>query len=81
MKIVRVDWLDSSMTEGWHGMNFDAQLKPVVSKCVTVGRLLANTKKAVTLAGSWGTHPDQACAVMTIPRCAIRSIVELEQVP
>jgi hypothetical protein len=44
--------------------------------CVTVGFVIHDTKFSITIAGTKAT--DQACSAMTIPKCAITKIYDVE---
>ena len=77
--VVHVEWVDSSMPDGWQPASLKGDMKMKVCRCYSVGLLLSSTKESVTVAGHWGEDPEQACGIMTIPRCAIKSIVTLEK--
>ena len=76
-KLVRVHWEDSARPIGqWQWV--DAYEMPDVVECVSVGYLIADTKKAVALApnlGDVGHDRQQASGIIRIPR---RSILRMD---
>jgi hypothetical protein len=67
-------WKDSSyLCDGWHEKDRARRHKP--TDCVSVGLLIAKTKKKVILA--MGSTPDQFGDVFAIPRSAIRKMWKL----
>ena len=74
MDLVLVEWLDSRRGEGWVRLD---ELESSVTKCRSVGWIIAKDRKSVTLAGHLGENPEQCCGDITIPRCAISGITPL----
>lgn len=72
-KAVQVDWVDSNGTNGW---TRGVCNKPTT--CVSIGYLIAESKKAITVAGTITIESDpQKHSDITIPRCAIKKIKPL----
>lgn len=75
--LLYVEWLDSAGQRGWHGQK-DIDNAPAF--CRTVGWLLLEDKRAVTLVPTHSEYSDSAPSVMdpvTIPRRAITRRVKL----
>lgn len=72
LKIAEVHWIDSISGTGWT-LTEDYERDNVVD-CFTIGILIDDGEKSVTLAQNLGFEPEQVCNTMTIPRCAIQSI-------
>jgi hypothetical protein len=75
-KIVRVEWEDSCLPiSRWQWVDdYDA---PEIVRCVSIGFLIADTKKAVAVAPNLGDlekERPQASGIIRIPRSAIRKI-------
>lgn len=69
MKIVLIEWLDSNISQGWHGSS-EQDYGPL--KCQTVGFLVGEGEDYVALSGSTSeSDASDACDVMTIPKIAI----------
>ena len=73
-KLVLVEWLDSRRGEGWVRLD---ELESTITRCRSVGWLIAKDAESLTLAGHLGENPDQCCGDLTIPRRAIRKITPL----
>ena len=82
MDIVRIDWLDSHEVSNWVHLNDLGPIEP--QPVITVGVLLGEADHAVRVTGHYAleTKGDiaQACGVMTIPRCCIRSIITIDRI-
>ena len=76
MKIVVIDWVDSVRASDWVLME-DVNEKSL--DCVSIGFLIKETNKHVTIAQNYGENPEQVCNLMTIPKCSIRNIRELKE--
>ena len=74
-ELVLVEWLDSRRGEGWVRLN---ELNGTVTKCKSVGWVVAKDTESLTLAGHIGEDPEQCCGDLTIPKCSIRSITPLK---
>lgn len=78
MKLVRVEWLDAhGIVSGWEALD---ELKTLpVYVCTTVGWLLEDTERLLTLAQTAARPEDETTDAIvdgriTIPRCAVRSV-------
>lgn len=71
MELVLVEWLDSRRGEGWVRLD---ELAGTVTKCRSVGWIVAKDEESLTLAGHLGKDPEQCCGDLTIPKRAIDSI-------
>ena len=67
-KLVIVEWLDSRRGEGWVRLD---ELESTVTRCRSVGWIVAKDAESVTLAGHLGENPDQCCGDLTIPNRAV----------
>ena len=76
MKIVVIDWVDSIRAFDWTLIE-DVDEKSL--DCVSVGFLLKETDKHVTIAQNYGLKPEQVCNLITIPKCSIRNIREIKE--
>ena len=74
LKIVIVEWVDSSFSEGWVGKDeFDYGISYITS----VGYLVHETKEFISIALNVGNN-GQISDVMNIPKVAILSITDLK---
>lgn len=70
---IRIEWTDAvRVEEGWHQPRSHE-----TEGCVTVGMLVEETKKAVTVALSRDPVSGDVCSTITIPRNAIAEMREL----
>jgi len=67
-KLVLVEWLDSRRGEGWVRLD---ELDSTVTKCRSVGWIVARDSASITLASHIGEDPEQCCGDITIPSRAI----------
>ena len=78
-QLVRVEWEDSARpVSAWEWVS-DYQL-PKAVVCISVGYLVAKTKRAIALApnlGDLGREEVQACGIMRIPRSAVRKVKKI----
>jgi hypothetical protein len=78
-KLVMLEWEDSAQPiDGWQWV--DDYRVPEIVKCVSVGFLIAETKKAYALApnvGDIGRERIQASGIIRIPRSAVLKVVRL----
>ena len=74
MKLVLVEWVDSSFAQGW--MNKETISQHTVSSCVSSGILVAGNEEQITIVQSAGK--DQYGDGITIPKCSIKRIRQLE---
>lgn len=73
-KLVMVEWLDSRRGEGWVRLD---ELESTLTKCRSVGWIIAQDKESLTLAGHLGDNPAQCCGDLTIPKRAINKTTAL----
>ena len=71
MKLVLVEWVDSSFMQGW--MHKSVIKNHSASKIASVGILANNTKDHVTIVQSMSNKDDRGDGI-TIPKCAISRI-------
>jgi hypothetical protein len=72
--LVFVEWLDSRRGEGWVRL---AEMESSVTRCKSVGWIVARDSDSVTLASHMGENPDQCCGDITIPKKAILTLIQL----
>ena len=73
---VWIEWLDSKSTLGW---NYPEDITTGRLECITLGFLVGEDDTAVQVAASVSAT-DNADNVITIPRCAITKLQEVEWV-
>jgi hypothetical protein len=73
-KLVLIEWLDSRRGEGWVRLE---DLESTVTRCRSVGWIVARDAASVTLAGHLGESPEQCCGDLTIPARAILKMIPL----
>lgn len=71
-KLVLVEWLDSRRGEGWVRLD---ELEGTITKCRSVGWIVAKDAVSVTLASHLGESPAQCCGDMTIPSRSVLRVV------
>ena len=78
-RLVRVEWEDSAGLGRWRDLQVVKKEEPLV--IVTVGYLLRDDEKGITIAGSWDSQsmPNVADATV-IPRSAVRKVESLRRV-
>ena len=76
MKIVVIDWVDSVRAFDWTLME-DVEEKSL--DCISVGFLLKETDRHITIAQKYCIKPEQVCNLITIPKCSIRNIRKIKQ--
>ena len=78
-RLVLVEWEDSQRPlAGWGWI--DELAAPDPSNCISVGYLVAENKAAINIAGTVADldyQRHQACGIVTIPRRAIKRIMDL----
>ena len=72
MKILYIEWWDSSRTPGWNDAHTGAPML-----CVSVGMLVHRDKKWITISASYNGGT-QYCDQMTIPMSAVKKIRRIE---
>ena len=73
MKIVKINWIDSTTQGGW--IEKDAWVAPKTD-CITVGFLMEDKEDYISVCQSY--HEDQYGEVITIPRVSITKVKELD---
>lgn len=80
LKVISVDWIDSSSNGGWMPMKDRAY--PLNLKCSTIGYLIHEDRESVRVSSSIAFDNDEAAdsfnAAITIPRVAITRIRRLK---
>lgn len=78
MQIVKIEWVDSISSSGWEGENSAKDIRP--GNATSVGYLLDSGEDYVTITQNYigDKGQEQMCNVMSIPRCAVKSIVYLD---
>ncbi len=80
MKIVRIEWSDSSRTAGWHR---PGQYNDTLDlKCTSIGVIVDRGKDHVTIASNFAWQVGKGydvCDTMTIPRSAITKTVPIAE--
>lgn len=76
-KIVVIKWIDSVRAFDWTLLD-DVDEKSL--DCISVGFIINENEKVVTIAQNYGIKPEQVCNLITIPRCSIISIEELKNI-
>jgi hypothetical protein len=74
VELVLIEWLDSRRGEGWVRLD---ELDSTVTRCRSVGWIVARDRDSVTLAGHLGENPDQCCGDLTIPQKAMLRMTPL----
>ncbi len=72
--LVKVDWIDSSTTRGWHSREDAKNPDHTGIACVSVGFVVRDTKENITVCGTIGQDGDCLDAI-TIPRGCIKTRV------
>jgi len=75
-KPVLVEWVDSSLIEGWTFTEEISHRKPLFIE--TIGWLIHQSKKQLIVSSSLGKNPDQACGTINIPIVSINQIKEID---
>jgi hypothetical protein len=77
-RLVLVEWVDSGEGRGWTPIE-DIVREPMV--CRSVGWLIHETEKGITVAAHYGSEEDgrspQVCGDMLIPKVAVLSVKDL----
>lgn len=72
---VLIKWVDSKgVSNCWELLDELEPMQPCL--CLSIGFIIEDTKEYVTIAQSM--EESQVCGRMTIPKCAIKSIQDLE---
>lgn len=66
MKVIYIEWLDSSSTHGWQKNIPNSTLK-----CTSVGYLIDETREKLTMAMSHDVDNNNYCQFMEIPKRVI----------
>lgn len=75
--VVKIEWVDSISGSSWEGINSAKDIRP--GNAVSVGFLLDAGEDYVTICQNYigDKGQEQICNTMSIPRVAIRSIVNI----
>ena len=73
--IIVIEWVDSVRAFDWTLLE-DVDEKSL--DCISVGFLLKETDNCVTIAQNYGIKPEQVCNIITIPKCSIKNIREID---
>lgn len=78
MQIVKIEWVDSISNGGWEIERSAKDIHP--GHVTSVGYLFDCSDDYVTIVQNYIGEEgmEQACNVMSIPRCAVKSIVYLD---
>lgn len=75
MQMIRVEWIDSNMTSGWHASELQ-NYAPM--HCTSVGFRVHEDEIVIVVAGSIAPEAGADVAdVMVIPKCCVQQIREL----
>jgi hypothetical protein len=77
VQLVLVEWLDSRRGEGWVRLDELGDLS--VTRCKSVGWIIAKDSSSLTLAGHIGENPEQCCGDITIPTKSILKTINLRE--
>ena len=72
MRLALIEWEDSAFAQGW--MSREAVKCHIVSTCISVGLLVAENKKQITIIQSASMGKDQYGDGITIPRSCIKRV-------
>ncbi len=72
MKTVYLEWVDSIMSPGGSWADLEHVKKRKLDRCCTIGFVVNETKKEITVIGSHSRSTDEVAGSITIPKCAIR---------
>ena len=77
IKIVKIEWIDSISNGGWEVEKSAKDIRP--GNVVSAGILFDEGEDYITIAQNYigDKGQEQACNVMSIPRCAVKSIVNI----
>ena len=80
MKTVRIDWVDSCVSDTrWQLLeDFDTDIEPI--NISTYGMVVKENDDYIVVAQSYGTNPPQICSTMSIPKGYIKKITEIEEI-
>lgn len=76
-KMVLVEWVDSVRNSGWDARKIHAEMK--ASICTSVGYLLFDGEDNLVIYQSWDAANNSCGMSLTIPKIAVKSMVELRR--
>ncbi len=79
MKLVLIQWVDSAFAQGW--MSRESIDAHKLSKCISVGLLVAESDEQVTIMQSASVDKEQYGDGITIPKCSIKRMRQLKVAP
>ena len=77
MKAVKVEWIDSTSDNGRWCLSQDVDIHPV--ECITLGFIVEDNDRFITLAQTLGKNPEQFCQMICIPKSAIRNMIVIDK--
>ena len=79
-RVVWIEWVDSAQCDGWEPIDaILATLREAECKmCVTIGFVLHESETSITTTSSTASAPEQAIGALTIPKCAIVKMYEVD---
>lgn len=75
-KLELIEWLDSVAPGGTVWTDHETTEAQVPGLCYTAGFVMKETRKSITLAGSWSVN--QSAGIMCIPKSAIQRRAKLK---
>jgi len=75
MKLVMVEWVDSTFCQGWHDRDYTKEHEP--SRITSAGILIYKDDNRMTIVQSVSDRHDAGDGI-TIPMCAVTRIRELK---
>ena len=70
--LVKVNWVDTITQRGWQDRNSIED--ELASRCTSVGYVVADNKKVITIAGTVGSNDSHTLDAITIPKGCITKI-------
>lgn len=76
---IYLEWVDSKGGGGWEPLD---GFEPKIMTVHSIGWLVQEDKKQISISAAYGIGPPQAMDIITIPKCAIqkRKIVKIGKV-
>lgn len=78
MKVVKVKWVDSLSDNGRWTLKED--IDDYVAECVSYGWLVTDNDNYITIALNRIAEPEQYCQMISIPKCAVIELTDIEDV-
>ena len=75
-----IEWVDSAQCSGWETMEslFSTLKEAECKTCLTIGFVLHESDKSITVSSTISDLPDQSSSALTIPKCSITKMYEVE---